>query len=95
MEYAFYNCRYLQEVTFEDESALKTIGAGAFYNCSALKSIRLPDSLERIGAHAFCGSGLQEVHIPKAGIVAAENTFDDCPVKDSVVFRDGRAFQKD
>ena len=74
---------------------LKTIGEYAFYNCSALKSISLPDNLESVGAQAFYGSGLQEVHIPEAGVVAAENTFDGCPAKDSVVFRDGRAFQKD
>ena len=74
---------------------LKKIGVDAFYNCSALKSICLPDSLESVGVHAFYGSGLQEVHIPEAGVAAAENTFDGCPAKDSVVFRDGRAFQKD
>ena len=80
---------------FEEGSVLKKIGKSAFYHCSNLKSISLPDSLESIGEHAFYGSGLQEVHIPEAGVAAAENTFDGCPAKDSVVFRDGRAFQKD
>ena len=74
---------------------LKTIGEDAFYNCSNLRNISLPDSLESIGAHAFCVSGLQEVHIPEAGVAAAESAFDDCPAKSRVVFRDGRAFQKD
>ena len=80
---------------FEEGSVLKTIGEDAFRNCSNLKSIHLPGSLESIGAHAFYRSGLQEVHIPEAGVAAAENTFDGCPAKDSVVFRNGRAFQKD
>ena len=80
---------------FEEGSVLKTIGEDAFRNCSNLKSIHLPGSLESIGKHAFYGSWLQEVHIPDAGVTAAESAFDDCPAKDSVVFRNGRAFQKD
>ena len=74
---------------------LKTIGKYAFHNCSNLRNISLPDSLESIGEHAFCGSGLQEVHIPEAGVAAAENTFDGCPARSRVVFHDGKAFQKD
>ena len=42
----------------------KTIKAGAFYNCSGLKWVDLPDSLEFIEEGAFLGTGLRSVNIP-------------------------------
>ena len=59
---AFMRCSKLATVTFEKGSQLKTIGGdyssyyyGVFSDCTALKSIEIPASVETIEATAFKG----------------------------------------
>ena len=60
---AFMRCSKLATVTFEKGSQLKTIGGdyssscyyGVFSDCTALKSIEIPASVETIEAAAFKG----------------------------------------
>ena len=57
------------EITSFDElqyfTGLKEIGENAFYNCTGLKSIKLPASLRKIGDAAFVGcSGLTTFDFP-------------------------------
>ena len=60
---AFMGCSSLATVTFEKGSQLKTIGGGYYYHyyygvfsdCTALKSIEIPASVETIEAAAFMG----------------------------------------
>ena len=60
--YAFYACRSMTSVTFEEECKLSTLGEGSFGCCEALKNVVLPASLKEIGKNAFsyC-SGLETV----------------------------------
>lgn len=47
--------------------SVKSIGDGAFYGCSSLKSIHIPEGVKSIGDRAFrdC-TGLTSVNIPKS-----------------------------
>ena len=49
--YAFYSCRNLATVNFND--GLKEIGTEAFAYCYALKSVSIPESCKKIGEEAF------------------------------------------
>ena len=52
---AFFSCKVLEEVVFEKDSQLSSIGDYAFGVCESLKSIEIPDSVTRIGEYAFRG----------------------------------------
>ena len=45
---------------------MTSIGSNAFYNCSGLTSITIPNSVTSIGEDAFTGSGLTSVTIPNS-----------------------------
>lgn len=47
-KYSFYGCSQLKDVEFAKDSQLTTIEGNAFYNCSALQSITLPNSLKNV-----------------------------------------------
>ena len=58
---------------------VNSIGADAFYNCSNLSSISLPESLTDIYSGAFYGcSALTEIAIPDGLTSIGDNTFSGC-----------------
>ena len=57
----------------------------AFENCKNLKSINLPNSLERVGKRCFQGSGLEEIMIPKTVKSIGDNAFNGSALKKIVV----------
>ncbi|MBR2912898.1 MAG: leucine-rich repeat protein [Oscillospiraceae bacterium] len=61
-EYAFWNCYFLEKVTFGN--SVKEIGLGAFSDIP-LKEITLPESLISIDENAFKNTALTSVTIPK------------------------------
>ena len=78
--YAFNECTALVTVEFYGgESQLNRIELGAFYNCSALTSISLSDTLRSIGNVAFYGcTRLNDIPVPESvaeiGLSAFYNT---------------------
>ena len=61
------------------------VGRNAFWRCSKLSAIIIPQGVKKIGSHAFsfC-SGLKEISLPKSIIEIGEYAFLDCENLDSV-----------
>lgn len=70
----------------ENEYSVKSIGANAFYKCSHLSSLTIPNGIIKIGYGAFCGcEGLVSIYIP-ASVKSIENfAFSDCCNLSSIV----------
>ena len=64
---AFFECRSLTQITFEQPSSVTSIGDSAFYGCSSLTQITIPSSVTSIGDYAFreCSS-LTQITIPSS-----------------------------
>ncbi len=60
-------------------SGLKNIGAYAFANCSSLKFITIPDTIEKIGVNAFYNSGLQMADFNMTNRTIDETAFYNTP----------------
>ena len=43
---------------------ITTVAGCAFYESTAIKTVELPDTIERIGANAFYTSGIEEINFP-------------------------------
>jgi len=54
----------LNGLFFEEGSALKSIGDYAFYHCSNINGVVLPDSLQSIGDYAFADTDLTQIYLP-------------------------------
>lgn len=62
---AFEQCTSLETVEFESGSNIKKIEKDAFCECTSLKDINLPDSVERIDNRAFSNcSALAQIRLP-------------------------------
>ena len=51
--FGFFGCKLLEYVDLSSASKLKKISKNAFKNCSSLKKIILPQSIEKIEENAF------------------------------------------
>ena len=65
-----------------------------FDSCVRLKSILLPDTLEKIGEMCFQYSGLEQIVIPSKVTEIPERTFAHCKSLRSVTFAEGSALEK-
>lgn len=69
----------LQSIDLSKNTKLTTIRAKAFYDCSSLTSVAIPDSVTKIGDSAFCNcSSLASVTIPDSVSSIGNYTFSGC-----------------
>jgi len=66
--------------------SLQIIGRGAFYGCSSLTNIIIPNSVTRISSGAFCASGLISICIPESVVFIDIYAFAECPHLKKVTF---------
>ncbi len=74
-EDAFSEC-FCEEVSLSE--GLKVIDRDAFAECITLKSINIPESVERINSHAFYHTALSSVTLPKNVSYLSQYAFGRC-----------------
>ncbi len=92
--YAFKDCAGLTTVELTNVRKLST---GVFQNCTALESIRLPDSIVELSDHIFDGcSSLTEIYMPDNPIAVSFTVFNGTAYynepsnwKNGVLYADG------
>ena len=63
----------------------------AFYGCTGLKTVTIPNSVKSIGEYAFSGCmGLEEVTIPNYACLAIDRVYNSGPSfdKNTIVYRE-------
>ncbi len=79
----------IEEIVFEEGSQLTSIGSNAFYNCTGLTSITIPDSVTSIGYGAFSGcTRLTSITIPDSVTSIGDSAFRGCEGLTSITIPD-------
>ena len=97
LQHAFLDCKNLTSVDFG--YGWKEVGRQAFYGCSALKDIVLPEGIETICYGAFSDAAIEAIHLPNT-LKKIEATAFKChhlktiTIPASVEMIEGQAFQE-
>ena len=85
---AFYNCKNLKGVYFKD-SALESIGVGAFHSCGLLEEITIPKGVTKLQESTFeyCVS-LKEINLHDEMVAIDQYAFSDCTALESIEIPD-------
>lgn len=76
---AFRGSTKVEQVLVDEDSPLKEIGAKAFFNCSKLTKVVLPDGVKTIGDNAFNSCRvLESVNIPTSVTTISDFAFSYC-----------------
>lgn len=88
-DYAFTDCYGLNDIIFEGDFEILSIGEFAFSGCSNLSSISLPYGLHSIGKYVFnkCYN-LTNVYLPEGIAVIGDGAFNDCINLESMIIPD-------
>ena len=69
-----------------DDKPVTSVYPAGFQNCTTIKTIELPDTIEVFGTDAFAGSSLQTITIPNEVSVISTGAFRNCKQLASVDF---------
>lgn len=76
---AFSGCVKLHSIDFADGQNLLSIGQYAFYNCSTLVSVTVPEGVQTLGAYAFYNdASLVKIKLPSTLNVIGNYAFGNC-----------------
>lgn len=76
-----------ESIEFQEETYTVTgVSSNAFYKCTEVKTIKLPNTIKEIGSYAFgyCVN-LEDINIPEGVIGIKTGTFDSCFALKSIV----------
>ena len=76
----FARCTSLSSVRLSSKLAI--IPSGCFAECSSLREISFPESIEGIGSYAFYKTSISVVDLPEGLEKIGNNAFYDCPLTD-------------
>lgn len=84
-DYAFFDCKNLEEFDALKSDNLIKIGNNVFADCVKLKNILLPNSVIEIGEGCFAEClSLKEIRLPENLTTINDYAFAECPLLDSI-----------
>ena len=86
---SFDSCDELMDVSFEGESRLKSIEKYAFFYCTKLKNVALPNGIEKIGEASFYNTGVVRIDVPGSTRKIEGSSFGSCQYLEDVNLQKG------